>query len=234
MLFWLDELIGQKATQQKFLDTLNRVGNNSFTDTPYLEAFQTFKDLIDSAYFNPASGSSAYLDVVTSLGRNESAMVLQGNYLTSNFRTSFPNLKLGVLPFPVLPDAASSLRMEGYTTGLAVANASANKDAALEFLKFFARASNMIGYALETGNIPALNVTLPAGSLDPIQLETYVAASKEPNFIIRIGTYVPPALTTTYQDSVAAVFFGTMTPEEACEALEAKAEKLQAEGTLPM
>jgi raffinose/stachyose/melibiose transport system substrate-binding protein len=235
MAYPVDYLIERVGGQDRFLKTLNREAGYSFTDAAFVDAFKSFRSLVDAGAFFPGASAYAYADVMASLGKGEAAMLCIYTWVVAPIMQSFPDVNLDIIPFPaVAGGAGSQTDIAGYTLGMAVAKNSKNIDSALSVLKTFAGKDTLIDYARITGNPIADNVDVPPGTLNPVCEKAENLAKGAKGFVFRKETFMPPDLGAEYTAVISKVFFGTMTPEDAAADLEQKAVQLQQLGQLPM
>ncbi len=234
MVYHLDYLIERIGGQDRFLKTLNRESGYSFTDAPFVDAFNKFKELVDAGAFFPGASAYKYADVMKSFGMGEAAMLCIYTWVIAPIMKDFPGIEIEILPYPVVPGGAGKDDISAYTLGMAVAKGSKNKEAALSVLRLFATRDVMIDYAKKTGNPISLNVDIPSGTLNPVSEKAERLAKASTSFVYRKETYMPPELGSKYGEVVSKVFFGQMKPDEAAAQLEAKAKELKDLKKLPM
>lgn len=234
MAYYLDYLIERIGGQEKFLNTLNREPGNSFTDAPFVDAFKKFKALVDAKAFFPGSSAYGYVDVIKSFGTGEAAMLCIYTWIVSQTLKDFPDVQLDILPFPIVPGGAGGPEISGYTQGWAVANKSKYKEEARKILTLYASPEETVEFEKATGNPSAFLIDTPAGTLNPISEKAKTLARAATKFVYRKETFMPPELGGKYTEVLSKVFYGKMTPEDACAELETKAEQLKNLGQLPM
>jgi raffinose/stachyose/melibiose transport system substrate-binding protein len=97
-------------------------------------------------------------------------------------------------------------------------------DAAVDFVKFLTSAENQ-------KKLAAIGVAIPvvkggeAGMTDPLLIQLQQELAKAKYFQLYYDQALPPAMGSVVNDSVQALFAGTMTPEEAAQAIEDSAKQ---------
>jgi raffinose/stachyose/melibiose transport system substrate-binding protein len=223
MWAYLVTRLGGKAN---FEGALLRTG--SFTDAPFVKAGEMIQSLVAKQPFQDGFLGATYGDEATAMGNGKVAMELMGQWAPAVEKdNSLDKLgigdKLGWFPFPMVEGGAGDPNdAVGGGNGFAIGkNAS---DAAVDFVKFLTSAENQ-------KKLAAINVAIPvvkggeAGMTDPLLIQLQQELAKAKYFQLYYDQALPPAMGSVVNDSVQALFAGTMTPEEAAQAIEDSAKQ---------
>ena len=126
--------------------------------------------------------------------------------------------KLGWFPFPMVEGGAGDAGDAfGGGNGFAIGkNASPE---AIDFVKYLSRSDSQVQLA-------KLNLSLPvvkggeAGVSDPLLLTIQKSSAGAKYFQLYYDQALPPAVGSVINDSVQGIFAGTLTPEQAAQAVE--------------
>jgi len=223
MWAYLVTRIGGKAN---FEGALLRTG--SFTDAPFVKAGEMIQSLVAKQPFQDGFLGATYGDEATAMGNGKAAMELMGQWAPAVEKDNSLDKKgigdnLGWFPFPMVEGGAGDPNdAVGGVNGFAIGkNAS---DAAVDFVKFLTSAENQ-------KKLAAINVAIPvvkggeAGMTDPLLIQLQQELAKAKYFQLYYDQALPPAMGSVVNDSVQALFAGTMTPEEAAQAIEDSAKQ---------
>jgi raffinose/stachyose/melibiose transport system substrate-binding protein len=223
MWAYLVTRIGGKAN---FEGALLRTG--AFTDAPFVKAGELLQDLVAKKPFQDGFLGATYGDEATAMGNGKVAMELMGQWAPAVQKdNSLDKLgigdNLGWFPFPMVEGGAGDPNdAVGGGNGFAIGkNAS---DAAVDFVKFLTSAENQ-------KKLAAINVAIPvvkggeAGMSDPLMIALQKELAKAKYFQLYYDQALPPAMGSVINDSVQALFAGTMTPGEAAQAIEDSAKQ---------
>ncbi len=223
MWAYLVTRLGGKAN---FEGALLRTG--SFTDAPFVKAGEMIQSLVAKQPFQDGFLGATYGDEATAMGNGKAAMELMGQWAPAVEKDNSLDKKgigdnLGWFPFPMVDGGAGDPNdAVGGGNGFAIGkNAS---DAAVDFVKFLTSAENQ-------KKLAAINVAIPvvkggeAGMTDPLLIQLQQELAKAKYFQLYYDQALPPAMGSVVNDSVQALFAGTMTPEEAAQAIEDSAKQ---------
>jgi len=130
---------------------------------------------------------------------------------------------LGWFPFPMVEGGLGDPNdAVGGGNGFAIGkNASPE---AVDFVKFLTNVDNQIRLAEIGVAIPVVKGG-EAGMTDPLLIQLQQELAKAKYFQLYYDQALPPAMGSVINDSVQALFAGTMTPEEAAQAIEDSAKQ---------
>lgn len=222
--FWFGYLATRICGAEGFRKAAARTG--SFTDPCFVEAANKLLELKALEPFQEGYLGATYGDQATLMGNGKAAMELMGQWAPAVQKDNSESKqgigdKLGFFPFPAVPGGAGDPNDAfGGGNGFAVGkNASPE---AIDFLKYLTRPESQVQLA-------QINVAIPvvkggeAGLSDPLMITLQQTLSKAKYFQLYYDQALPPAVGSVVNDSIQAVFAGTMTPEEAMQAIEASA-----------
>ncbi|MCE1253780.1 MAG: extracellular solute-binding protein [Anaerolineae bacterium] len=210
--------IGGKAA---FDAATNRSG--SFTDPAFVEAGNKIKELVDAKPFQDGYLGATWGDEATLIGNGKAAMDLMGQWGPGAFKDNSTS-KAGIgdaqgwFPFPAVEggagDAADALGGgNGWTIGK---NAPAE---AVDFLKFISSADSQRAQAKIGLSVPVVKGAEDALT-DPMLILVQKGAASAQYFQLYYDQYLPPAMGSVVNDNVQAIFAGTLSPEQAAQAIE--------------
>jgi raffinose/stachyose/melibiose transport system substrate-binding protein len=218
MWAYLVTRLGGKAN---FEGALLRTG--SFTDEPFVQAGVMIQELVALEPFQDGFLGATYGDEATAMGNGKAAMELMGQWApavqkdNSEGKTGIGDA-LGWFPFPAVEGGAGDPNdAVGGGNGFAIGkNASPE---AIDFVKYLTTAEAQQA-------LVAINVAIPVvkggevGMTDPLMITLQQSLAKAKYFQLYYDQALPPAMGSVINDSTQALFAGSMTPEEAAQAIE--------------
>jgi len=198
--------------------------SGAFTDEPFIQAGQALADLVALEPFQDGFLAATYPDSSANFGNGTAAMELMGQWhaavqLDSSESGEGIGADLGWFPFPAVEGGAGGPNdvlggCDGYAFGV---NA---PDAAVDFARFITNLENQT-------ELTKLGITvLPTvkGAEVVIEDENLLAVadalSKAEYFQLYYDQFLPPAVGGVVNDAVQGIFAGTLTPEQAAQAIE--------------
>jgi len=219
--FWWAYLATRIGGQAGFNAAASRTG--SFTDAPFVEAGKKLQELIALEPFQDGYLGATYGDEATAMGNGKAAMELMGQWAPGVQKDNSTDKqgigdKLGWFPFPMVEGGAGDAGDAfGGGNGFAIGkNASPE---AIDFVRYLSRADSQVQLA-------KLNLSLPvvkggeAGVSDPLLLTIQKSSAGAKYFQLYYDQALPPAVGSVINDSVQGIFAGTLTPEQAAQAVE--------------
>ena len=223
MWAYLVTRLGGKAN---FEGAYNRTG--SFTDAPFIDAGKKLQDLIALEPFQDGFLGATYGDEATAVGNGKAAMELMGQWAPAVEKDNSADKKgigdkLGFFPFPMVEggkgDPADAV---GGGNGFAIGkNASPE---AIDFVKFMTSAENQAAVAKIGVAIPVVKGG-EAGLSDPLMIELQKTFAAAQYFQLYYDQALPAAMGSVVNDSTQGIFAGTLTPEQAAQAIEDSAKQ---------
>jgi raffinose/stachyose/melibiose transport system substrate-binding protein len=222
-------LVTRVGGKDNFEGAVLRTGK--FTDEPFVQAGYKLKELIALEPFQDGFLGATYGDEATLVGNGEAAMELMGQWapaVQKDNSASGEGLgdKLGFFTFPAVEggkgDAGDAV---GGGNGFAIGkNASPE---AIDFVKYLTRKESQAQCAEIGLCIPVVKGG-EAGLSDPLLIEVQKGFANAKYFQLYYDQALPPATGSVINDSVQALFAGTMTPEQMTQAIEdSAAEELE-------
>jgi raffinose/stachyose/melibiose transport system substrate-binding protein len=219
--FWWAYLATRIGGQAGFNAAASRSG--SFADAPFIEAGKKIQELIALEPFQDGFLGATYGDEATAMGNGKAAMELMGQWAPGVQKDNSADKqgigdKLGWFPFPMIEGGAGDPGDAfGGGNGFAIGkNASPE---AIDFVKYLSRSESQVQLA-------DLGIALPvvkggeAGLSDPLLLTIQKSSAGAKYFQLYYDQALPPAVGSVVNDSVQGVFAGTLTPEQAAQAVE--------------
>ncbi len=218
MWAYLVTRLGGKAN---FEGALLRTG--SFTDAPFVQAGQMLQDLIALEPFQDGFLGATYGDEATAMGNGEAALELMGQWAPAVQNDNSESGEgigddLGWFPFPMVEGGAGDPGdAVGGGNGFGIGKNAGPE--ALDFVKFLTSAENQQA-------LVGINVAIPVvkggevGMTDPLMITLQESLANAKYFQLYYDQALPPAMGSVINDSVQGIFAGTLTPEEAAQAIE--------------
>lgn len=214
-------LVTRLGGQANFEGALLRTG--SFTDEPFVKAGVMLQELVALEPFQEGFLGATYGDEATAMGNGKAAMELMGQWAPAVQKDNSED-KLGIgdnlgwFPFPMVEGGVGDPGdAVGGGNGFAIGkNASPE---AIDFVKFLTTAEAQQA-------LVAINVAIPVvkggevGMTDPLMITLQQSLANAKYFQLYYDQALPPAMGSVINDSVQGVFAGTLTPEQAAQAIE--------------
>ncbi|HET9915348.1 MAG TPA: extracellular solute-binding protein [Anaerolineales bacterium] len=218
MWAYLVTRLGGKAN---FEGALLRTG--SFTDEPFVQAGVKLQELIALEPFQDGFLGATYGDEATAVGNGKAAMELMGQWAPAVQKDNSLNKEglgdaLGWFPFPAVEGGKGDPNdAVGGGNGFAIGkNASPE---AIDFVKFLTTKEAQ-------QELVKINVAIPVvkggeeAMTDPLMITLQESLAKAEYFQLYYDQALPPAMGSVINDSVQGIFAGTLTPEQAAQAIE--------------
>jgi len=218
MWAYLVTRLGGKAN---FEGALLRTG--SFTDEPFVKAGGMIQELVALDPFQDGFLGATYGDEATAMGNAKAAMELMGQWAPAVQRDNSEDKEgigedLGWFPFPMVEGGKGDPNdAVGGGNGFAIGkNASPE---AIDFVKYLTRAESQVQLA-EIGVVIPVVMGGEAGLTDPLMITLQQSLAKAQYFQLYYDQALPPAMGSVINDSTQGLFAGTLTPEQAAQAIE--------------
>jgi len=199
----------------------------SFTDTPWVQAFDKLKELVDLKPFQDGFLGAPFGDQCTAMGNGKVAMELTGQWGLSCERSNSADTKgvanEGWAPFPAIEGGAGDLN-DAIGGGNGYALGKDAPDAAVDFVKYLTAAD-------QEKQIAAIGMGIPpvkggeTGLSEPIMVTLAQQLAKAQYFMLYLDQLLPSAVGSVVNDSVQTVYAGTATSQQAAQAIENSAKQ---------
>ena len=219
--FWWEYLAVRMGGKAAFDAASSRSG--SFADPAFVQAGQKIQELVALQPFQDGFLGATWGDEATAMGNGKAAMDLMGQWAPGAFNDNSADGKgigdaLGWFPFPAVEGGAG-----GATDALGGGNGFAiGKNAppeAVDFVRYLTRPESQAACAAEGFCVPVVKGG-EVGLTDPLLLAVQKGAAAADYFQLYYDQYLPPAMGSVVNDNVQGVFAGTVSPEQAAQALE--------------
>jgi raffinose/stachyose/melibiose transport system substrate-binding protein len=220
--FWFGYLSTRLCGEEGFQAAALRSGG-SFTDPCFVEAGNKILELNALEPFQDGYLGATYGDQATVMGNGQAAMELMGQWapgVQSGNSADGKGLgdKLGLFAFPAVSGGAGAgTDAFGGGNGFGI-----GKDAspeAVDFVKWLTSVDAQIACAQAGFCIPVVKGG-EAGLSDPLLLAVQQTLAQAEYFQLYYDQALPPAVGSVVNDSVQGIFAGTLTPEQAAQAIE--------------
>ncbi len=220
MFYWayLAVRIGGKDA---YLKAYNREG--SFADAPFVEAGKKLQELIALEPFQEGFLGATYGDQATVMGNGKAAMELMGQWAPAVQNANSPDGKgigenLGWFPFPMVEGGAGDPG-DAFGGGNGFAIGRDAEPEVIDFVKFLTSAESLKLCAGDGWCVPPVKGAEVAIQ-DPLMKIVQENTLKAQYLQLYYDQALPPATGSVVNDSVQALFAGTMTPEQVAQAVE--------------
>jgi len=222
--FWWEYLAVRLGGQAAFDAASSRQG--AFTDAPFVEAGEKLLELAALEPFQEGYLGSSWPDEQAVMATSKAAMDLMGQWAPGAFKDASVDKqglgdRLGWFPFPAVEGGAGGPADalgggNGFVVGV---NAPPE---AIDFLKYISSVESQIAQAEIGMSVPVVNGA-EIGLSDPSLRMVQEGAAAAEYFQLYYDQYLPAAVGGVVNDSVQGIFAGTLTPEQAAQAIEASA-----------
>jgi raffinose/stachyose/melibiose transport system substrate-binding protein len=219
--FWFGYLATRICGQEGFQSAAARTG--SFADPCFVEAGNKLLELNALSPFQDGFLGATYGDQSTVMGNGQAAMELMGQWAPSVQAGNSADGnglgdKLGFFAFPsVAGGEGAGTDAFGGGNGFGI-----GKDAepeVIEFVKWLTSADAQVACAEAGFCIPVVKGG-EAGMSDPLLITLQETLSQAEYFQLYYDQALPPAVGSVVNDSIQGVLAGTLTPEQAAQAIE--------------
>ena len=219
-------LVTRLGGQANFEGAYNRTG--SFTDPPFVEAGYKLQELIALEPFQDGFLGATYGDEATAMGNGKAAMELMGQWAPAVEKDNRADKNgigdnLGFFPFPMVEggkgDPADAV---GGGNGFAIGKNAPPE--AVDFVKYMTSAENQAALAKIGVAIPVVKGG-EVGLSDPLMIELQKTFAAAQYFQLYYDQALPAAMGSVVNDSTQGIFAGTLTPEQAAQAIEDSAKQ---------
>jgi raffinose/stachyose/melibiose transport system substrate-binding protein len=200
----------------------------AFTDAPFIQAGQYLQQLVALHPFQNGFLGSSYNDHQAIMGNGQAAMELMGQWAPANDAASASDKKgpeFGFFPFPSIPGGAGApTDVLGGGNGFALGKNAPPE--AVDFVKFLTNTANESTYAQQGVALPPVTAAQSAVSDPNLQAVAKLVANAG-YYQLYYDQFMSPAVGTTVNDQVAALFAGKATPQAAAQAIDTTASSGQ-------
>jgi raffinose/stachyose/melibiose transport system substrate-binding protein len=224
--FWFGYLATRICGQAGFQAAASRSG--TFADQCFVEAGNMILELNALEPFQDGFLGATYGDQSTVMGNGQAAMELMGQWAPGAQAGNSADgnglgENLGFFPFPAVGGGAGAATDAfGGGNGFGV-----GKDAepeAVDFVRWLTSAEAQVACAEAGFCIPVVKGG-EAGMSDPLLITLQQTLSQAQYFQLYYDQALPPAVGSVVNDSVQGIFAGTLTPDQAAQAIEDSAEQ---------
>jgi len=224
--FWWEYLAVRIGGKAAFDAAYSHKG--AFTDAPFVEAGAKLQELIALEPFEDGFLGLSWPDEQVQMASSKAAMDLMGQWAPGAFKDASVDKKglgdkLGWFPFPVVEggagDPADAL---GGGNGFVIGKNAPPE--AVDFLKFLSSVDSQIAQAKIGLSVPVVKGA-EVGLIDPMLVLVQKGAAAAKYFQLYYDQAMPPAVGSVVNDSVQGIFAGTLTPEQAAQAIEDSAKQ---------
>ncbi len=223
--FWWEYMAVRVGGKAAFDAAQSRSG--AFSDKPFVDAGAKLLELVALEPFQDGFLGATWGDEATAIGNAKAAMDLMGQWAPGAFNDNSVDKKgigadLAWFPFPAVEGGAGAATDAlGGGNGFALGKNAPQE--AVEFAEYLTRAESQVQCAQVGFCVPVVKGG-EAGLTDPLLKMVQQGAAAAEYFQLYYDQYLPPAMGSVVNDSVQGIFAGTLTPEQAAQALEDSAK----------
>jgi len=219
--FWFGYLATRICGQAGFQSAAARSG--SFADSCFVEAGNKILELNALEPFQDGFLGATYGDQSTVMGNGQAAMELMGQWAPGSQAGNSADGnglgdKLGFFAFPAV-EGGNGAGTDAFGGGNGFGVGKDAEPEAVDFVKWLTSVEAQIACAEAGFCIPVVQGG-EAGLSDPLLLTLQQTLAQAQYFQLYYDQALPPAVGSVVNDSVQGVFAGTLTPEEAAQAIE--------------
>ncbi len=197
-------------------------GEIPYTDPDWIKVFTVFKDLADHKGLMDGivTKGNKYAEQDFALGR--AAFAFNGSWCVNVYNAMNPKLAYGVM-LPPRVNEALPMRIWGTGSSFVVNGKSANKQKAIDFLKWLTAEEQQAYFAAETRNLPANKKAL--SSVDPVLLDF----AKNTDFVTHPTVWElneNDQVRERFVKGIQSIIIGDKTPQEVARQVQAVKEKV--------
>jgi raffinose/stachyose/melibiose transport system substrate-binding protein len=218
-------LVTRLAGKAGFEAAASRTG--SFTDQAFVDAGKKLQELIALEPFQDGFLGATHDDMQAAFGNSKAAMEITGQWAPSVQKDKSADGKgvgdnLGFFAFPMVEGGAGDpADAVGGGNGFALGkNAPAE---AVDFVKYLSRVESQVQLAAAGQNIPVVKGG-EAGLTDPNMIAVQKGFADAKYFQLYYDQALTPAMGDVINASTQGIYAGTMTPEQAAQAIEDSAK----------
>jgi raffinose/stachyose/melibiose transport system substrate-binding protein len=219
--FWFGYLATRICGQEGFQSAAARTG--AFSDACFVEAGNKLLELNALSPFQDGFLGATYGDQSTIMGNGQAAMELMGQWAPGAQAGNSADGaglgdKLGFFAFPAV-EGGEGAGTDAFGGGNGFGIGKDAEPEAVEFVKWLTSADAQVACAEAGFCIPVVKGG-EAGLSDPLLITLQQTLSQAAYFQLYYDQALPPAVGSVVNDSVQGVFAGTLTPEQAAQAIE--------------
>jgi raffinose/stachyose/melibiose transport system substrate-binding protein len=220
--FWFAYLSTRLCGQAGFQAAALRSGG-SFADPCFVEAGNKIMELNALEPFQEGYLAATYGDEATAVGTGKAAMELMGQWAPAVQKDNSENKegigdKLAWFPFPAV-DGGAGAAADAFGGGNGFGIGKNASPEAIDFVKWLTSAEAQVRCA-EAGFCIPVVAGGEAGLSDPYLITIQQTLAEAEYFQLYYDQALPPATGSVVNDSIQGVFAGTLTPEQAAQAIE--------------
>jgi raffinose/stachyose/melibiose transport system substrate-binding protein len=220
MWTYLAERIGGKEV---IVNAVQGKGNG-FNDPAFIKAGDILVELVKAGTFQDGFLGATYNDEAALVGNGKAAMELMGQWapnveIDSSVSKAGIGAALAAAPFPSMNGGlGKTTDVVGGGNGMAIGKNA--PDAAVDFLKFLTNQENNASYATIAGIIPTVKGAESGITNDNAKMVKGIVDKTE-FFQLYLDQFLSPAVGGAVNDNVQTILAGTLSPTDACKAIQA-------------
>jgi multiple sugar transport system substrate-binding protein len=143
------------------------------------------------------------------LGKGKAAMTIEGNWIVGAMKTDFPTVKYAVAELPAGPSGKATM---AFSVCYGVAKASANKPAAIDFVKFLTSSEQQLAFTKDFPVMPSRKSLSEQWLASKPELRAFVSGAE----YAKKGVFVPgfAAVVDTMNDGIQGLAAGNRTVDQ--------------------
>jgi N-acetylglucosamine transport system substrate-binding protein len=198
-----------------------------------LKAAQMIKQLQDAGYLEQGATGMSHTESQTEFLKGRAAMIPCGTWLYSEMSKNFPNAKMEFLLPPVVKDG------KGDPTALLIGiepwmvpMEGKNPNGAIQLFKYMTSLDEAKKFVQQKGTLMAIKGSSETALPAVLKTPSKVFEASKTVYANQLR-YWYPALQTEMENSLTALLTGDATPEQFCDRVEAAAQKVREDDSVP-
>ncbi|HBG16748.1 MAG TPA: hypothetical protein DDW93_08190 [Firmicutes bacterium] len=229
--FYYMYLVDRYGGSDCFSNTLDRKKGYSFNNAPFVKAGKRIQELVKIGAFQKGFLGAGYLDAQRYFFNGRAAMYLMGTWFVGDLRKQAPNMDVGIIRFPTVPDGKGNptnlLGAPQTVFCISEAIGTQEKIAAKKFLNYLSSEKVVKDFVTTVGDVVVFKMDLPENCYDPL-IRQVIKEMEDANYMqMAWDQYSPPQFASVHLDNMAYLFSGRKSAEEVAKNHENEAVKLK-------
>lgn len=193
-------------------------GQATFTDSPWVQAFQDLMDMRDHGCFNTGENGTSWDEAIKMMGSGEALAQVTFTDVSGQQEAGGADTTFTMAPWPARAGGEAYLAVAD-SAGFAIQREAKNPELAQKFLDWVASAEGQNAYAASLGGVPSIpNDSFTTDSKLAQTVAEYVTSGKVAMWPDQM--WPTPDVQNTHLTEVQNLFIGSQTPEGVAKKLD--------------